>query len=140
MTSLLWLVFGGTTYWLLTRKPADFQVKVIHPEEVRTGEEFDLAVEISHPEGKPLDLGSIDFEKTLLDGFRIVSVTPPSPSSTQVPGYLTYECRPSKASSDYRFTLRLQATNPGYWTGDIDCCTVFENFITSTTGIEVVAP
>jgi len=46
VTSLLWLVFGGTTYWLLTRKPADFQVKVIHPEEVRTGEEFDLAVEI----------------------------------------------------------------------------------------------
>jgi len=141
MTSVLWIGVGTLIYHVLTRDPPNFEVMIEHPDSVTLNEEFVLVVKVKDPAGEPLNLGSIDFETGLLNGFEVLSVHPKPLSKQKIPNYTSYYFKTLKKSpSEFIFTLNLRARKVGEWAGDIDCCTPLENFVTHYTEISVVEP
>jgi hypothetical protein len=141
VTSMGWLGIGGLGYFLMVREDPAFNVTVDHPDTVAVGEEFDLSVLVEGRDGKPLNLGNIDFGNDLLKGFEVVSADPKPGSRTRVFGLTTYYLEPAaKSASRYEFKLRLRAKETGFWSGDIDCCTPLGNFLTTHTSIDVGFP
>ena len=141
VTSFFWVCGGALAYHLMTREPPGFDVQVAHPGTVNLGETFYLTVMVENSSSKKLTLGSIDIYDDLLDGFRVISVSPKPNSMDGLFGMKSYYFRESLSSREsFTFQLELEAVNTGTWSGDIDCCTPTENFVTHFAVVEVIDP
>ncbi len=120
----------------LGSEPPPFQLTVEKPEEVGVGETFAVEVRVRNSGDRPLDLGSLDVDDSLLDGFRVVDVEPlPEKRDHTLDFSSFYVTRTLAPGESAAVTLRLEARREGVWTGDVDACTPDEDFVTSTVTI-----
>ncbi len=138
ITSALWIGVGAVAYWYFVDEPPPFVVKIDSPDTATNGEQINLVVEISNPTHEELDLGSIDIYDSLTDGFAIVAVDPPPDSRDDIYDFTTfYYARSLAPGASFEVNLALEARSIGVWTGDIDCCTPQEKFVTTSHTIVV---
>jgi hypothetical protein len=113
-------------------------VNVDSPNKAVLREEIQLVIDVSNPTGDDIELGSIDLYNGLLDGFDVTSITPTPLNRENIFNFtsLSYD-KTLSPSDNFTVTLTLLPTQVGVWSGDIDCCTPSENFVTSTQTIVV---
>lgn len=136
LTSAFWVGAGALIYTIFTRTPPDLQVEVTAPEKVQIGESLKMKIEVTNPTGERVALNSIDIYDELLDGFEITAIDPKPHSRRSTGGFASFYFSPGK-SDRFIVTMDLRAKKAGSWGGDIDCCTVWENFVTYYTEITV---
>lgn len=145
LTSAVWIgvISAGFLYYnseYFVGIPADFSVEIESPDQVDVGEEFSLVVNVSNPSEDKLTLGSIDIYDTLLDGFQVLEVSPkPSDRDSIFEFSSFYFSEALQSQESVAITFKLKGSKAGVWSGDIDCCTPFEQFVTTSKTI-VVSP
>ena len=136
-TSIIWIGLFLVMATSLNNSPP-FAVTIDAPHNVRLREEFTLNAVVANPTDGPLNLGSIDFYDSLLDGFAVVSVDPQPSDKDHLFGFLSlYFYETIEPGDSFNFSMRLRAKDPGVWTGDVDFCTPSEDFMTSQLTIRV---
>ena len=142
-TSAIWIAgilfyIVDFTYFAGFMDSASFSVEVQAPEKVKIEETFNLTVSVSNPSEETITLDSIDIYDSLLDGFEIISIEPEPDDVSRLFDFhtifLDYELAPGE---NIIVTYTLKAREPGLWTGDIDCCTPNQQFVTVIKGILV---
>ncbi len=101
-------------------------VSVQAPLDVRVGETFDLAVQVTNQRsGKVLKLSDIDVADEYLAGFTVLATEPAYKSSMHVPidnsQRFTF-ATPISAGETQVFVFSLRAEKSGIFRGDIDIC------------------
>ncbi|WOO41063.1 hypothetical protein [Rubellicoccus peritrichatus] len=145
LTSAFWIAGITVGYVYYTSNyfigdTPDFAVSVDSPEQVRIGEEFDLVVKVSNPSEEDLKLGSIDIYDSLLDGFKVLEVIPKPNEEDSIFEFRSfYFSEELKPQDSVTITFKLKGAKAGVWTGDIDSCTPWEQFVTSVQTIVVSA-
>ncbi len=138
LTSLFWLLVLGLLSFTLLSDPPDFHVVIEAPEKVALHEEFDLKVRVTNPSDETLEIGSVDLADSLLDGFEIISTSPQPDEIVHVLGtHSTYKNVTLDPGGEWSIHYRMKAVKSGVWTGDIDCCTPMEAFVTNSKTIVV---
>lgn len=138
LTTLFWVGVGGLIYWYFVNSQPPFVVTVDSPKSAVKGEIVSLVVEVSNPTAESIDLGSIDVYDSFLDGFSVLKVEPSPDSSDNTFGFTTYYYEKTLGPGDsFQVSYQLKAKEAGVWTGDIDCCTPYQQFVTSTQTIVV---
>lgn len=103
--------------------PQNVVITTTAPTRVKSGEEFQIVVDVTDTSGSARTIGDIDFEQTLLDGASIVKVDPP-PSVTATMTMIGYASHTMKlgvpASGAAKVTFTLKAGAPGTYAGDVD--------------------
>lgn len=144
VTSLLWVAGGMIAYGYLIAAEGSGSVllamEVDAPKEVVLGEEFELVVHVSNPTDGDVEFGSIDIYDGLLDGFEVLGVTPMPTDIDPILDFNSYYYTQTLGPGEtVEVTFEMKAAVEGFWGGDIDCCTVDEDFVTETTSIRVTA-
>jgi hypothetical protein len=141
VTSLFWLAALGLAYWYFLGDKPPFIVSVDVPREVAVGDTVVLKVQVANPSDEKLELGSIDIYDTLLNGFTVAEVRPePAEKSHTLDFSSYYFQKPLQPGKSFTVSFTLKADKAGIWTGDVDCCTPAEKFVTSSTTIRVLEP
>lgn len=139
VTSMVWVGIGAFCYWTIFREPPWLEVSAECPEAVAVGETFKIKVAVKNRGSRDIKLANLDFYEDLIDGFEVVSIDPIPGSKEKLLGYASYNFyRNLKPSETFEVELELKAKEVGLWGGDIDACTVTQNFVTHYTKIEVV--
>ena len=123
--------------WPLVGEP--FQVEVDAPPTVKAGETFTLSITATNIGDGRVSLNSIDLYDTLVEGFKVVQVSPRSSDQMNLMEFHSYYFEGLNLDAGESTTVRfeLKAVKPGDWSGDVDCCTPSESFSSATVAIEV---
>jgi len=133
VTSAVWVLGIAIAYRYFISEPPPFAVQVDRPGEVKLGETVELRVKVSNPTQADLELGSIDVYDSLLEGFTLVETEPTPTEKSHVLDFSSfYFSRVISPGKTLEVIFRLKAAKAGTWTGDIDCCTPGEKFVTTS--------
>ena len=138
LTSILWVTGLVVAYSISASDPVLLSMEIDVPDRVVVGEEFTMLVLVSNPTDEDVDFGSIDIYDELLDGFDIKTVTPAPYDQDGTFGFTSHfysDTLTPGEKREYRFEMKAAAV--GSWSGDVDCCTADEDFVTIITSIEV---
>ena len=120
-------LIAGVLFILHASKDVDgMAFGVQGPADVVVGQNFQVDVVVTNQRpAKPLLVSDVDLGEVYLEGFSIVSTTPPYKTSTHVPvdnsrSFNFDVTIPPGAHSNFTFTLR--AEKPGLFRGDVDVC------------------
>ncbi len=113
-----------------------FDVTLESPDTITMGEEFDLILTLSNNAVEPIQLDSIDIDRSFLTGFEVISVSPQSSADTftQVQHSWSFtETVPAGAS--LKATYRLKPIRNGRFAGSIE---VYNATLDSSSAIAAI--
>lgn len=116
-------VGGGALVYMFSR-PADegagVRLRLEAPARVEEGEPFEVAVEVRNYTKKPVEVARLDLAATYLEGFVLVSTEPEATGDTAGPTVRHLDLGlVVQAGTTESVVLRMQAINPGVWTGEL---------------------
>lgn len=141
VVSALWIACIAVFYFNTSENDPAFAVKMTVPPQATVGDEILFQVEVTNPTDSALELDSIDFEDSLLEGFKVTSVYPAPTDSFSIIGATSYSfSKTLSAGETFELSFLLEAVKPGIWTGDVDLCDSSQSYITSSATVRVNQP
>ncbi len=141
VVSALWMAGLAVFYHAMSGSDPAFAVKIDVPPQTTVGAEILVQMEVTNPTDSSLELDSIDFEDSLLEGFRVKSVFPAPTGTYKVIDSMSYSYSESlSAGETFKISFLLEAVKPGIWTGDVDFCNPSQDFVTSSATVRVDVP
>jgi len=137
VTSIVWIA-GLVLISLYFFGPLPFQVRIDAPARVSVDDSFEIVINATNPTPKEMILDSIDIYSSLLEGFDVVSVSPPPSSESKILNFQSFSfSRSVRPNETVKVVVLLKAKKDGYFSGEIDICTPAQKFTTVSTGIVV---
>lgn len=141
VVSALWIACIAVFYFSMSENDPAFAVKMTAPPQATVGDEILFQVEVTNPTDSALELDSIDFEDSLLEGFKVTSVYPAPTDSFSIIGATSYSfSKTLSAGETFELSFLLEAVKPGIWTGDVDFCDSSQSYVTSSATVRVNSP
>ena len=137
---LLLAVAVGAWFWHVSQDPVGITMSIDSPDEVKRDQVFDLKIEVVNNRAKKsMTVTSIDIHDEYLQGFVVISQTPPSKKSQHVPvdDSRSFDFNVTiPAGQTNVFIFKLRAVKAGVFSGDVDVCEG-QRFLTDTAQTEV---
>jgi len=142
VTALLFVAVGSViAFTFFMNEGAVLQPNLEYPTTIESGSTLELVVHLVNEEDEQIVLDSIDVDDSLLAGFKVIDTVPMYGEQSDLYEMETFDFGFSvEAGATTAVVFRLEALEPGRYSGELEIRNANQDFIAEVAVIDVIAP